>query len=92
MVVPAIGIVVGDHDRRVAPERTLFDRIDCGHDRGLFFQRCRIGRMSRVVLRELQVGHGRKVPGAERLIEIRQIVVVIGAHQVSAGVCSDCGN
>ena len=48
----------------------------------LFFQRRRIGRMSRVVLRKLQVGHGRKVPGGKRVIESGQIVVVVGARSV----------
>ncbi len=63
MVVPAIGIVVGDHDRRVSPERTVLDRIDGGHDLGLLLKRRRIGGMSRFVFRELQVGHRREIAG-----------------------------
>jgi biotin operon repressor len=70
VIVPAVGIIIRNDNRRICPERALLNRIDRSHDRSLLQQRGRIGGMTGIALGELQEGHRRQVPSRKRLIKI----------------------
>src|SRR5690242_6268891 len=70
MVVPAVGIVIGDHDSGIAPFGPALQKIDDLHGERLFVQWIRITRMSVLIRGSLQKTHGRKIAGFNRVIEV----------------------
>ena len=61
MVVPTVGIVIGDHDRHVFPLRELLERVNRLHQKLLFREGRGIGRMARFRTIGLEKAHGRHV-------------------------------
>src|SRR6185437_1359477 len=75
VVVPAVGVVVGDHDRGGLPERRLLDLVDGVHQERLLIQRVGVAGVAVLVpgcLEEADLGH---VAGRERLVEPGQVVL-----------------
>src|SRR6266568_2922666 len=85
VVVPAVGVVVGDHDRGGPPELGLLDLVDRVHQEVLLVQRVGVAGVAVLVLRRLQEADRRHVPGAERGVEVRQVVLVAGLVGVPDG-------
>lgn len=78
MVVPTVGIIPNDDNRRVVPIARLLDGIDCFCEEGLFSERIRILGMAVLIDRRLHVtDRGQGVVG-QRRVEIRDIVLVVG--------------
>src|SRR4029077_19589236 len=78
VVVPAVRVVVGDHDRGVVPELGPLDRVDRVHQEVLLVDRVGVARVPVLVLGGLEVAHRRQVPLAEGLEEPAQVVLVVG--------------
>src|SRR5215467_1778638 len=78
VVVPAVRVVVGDHDRGAAPELGPLDRVDRVHQEVLLVDRVGVARVPVLVRGGLEVAHGGQVPLAEGLEEPAQVVLVVG--------------
>src|SRR6266568_6912182 len=78
MVVPAVGIVIHDYNRRATPVRSRLEEIDHVNHESLFIQRIRITGVAILVCRGFQQADRREVAGANRCKEICNVIVVIG--------------
>src|SRR5215470_8328966 len=78
VVVPAVRVVVGDHDRGAAPELGPLDRVDRVHQEVLLVDRVGVARVPVLVLGGLEVAHRRQVPALQGLEEPAQVVLVVG--------------
>src|SRR5215831_10078586 len=78
VVVPAVRVVVGDHDRGAVPEPGPLDRVDRVHQEVLLVDRVGVARVPVLVRGGLEVAHRRQVPLVEGLEEPAQVVLVVG--------------
>src|ERR1035438_8888755 len=85
VVVPAVGVVPGDHDGRGLPVLGLLDLVDRVHQERLLVQRVGVAGMAVLVLRGLQVADRWHVPVGERGVEVGQVVLVVGLVGVADG-------
>ena len=81
MIVPAVGVVVGDDDGGAGPERRLLDGVDDVDDEGLLIERIGVASVSVLIARGLQEADGGHVAGGKRIGEVVDVVLVVG------GVC-----
>ena len=79
MIVPAVGVVIGDHNGRIVPVFRLLQLVDCVDDEGLFVDRVRIARMAVLIGRCLQEGDGRQVAVLQRRLVIGQVILMVSA-------------
>ena len=77
VVVPAVGIVIGDDHRRVRPFGALLQRIDDAHDESLLVDGVGIAGMSILIGRRLEEAHGRKIPRVERVEKVMNVIGMI---------------
>src|SRR6185437_12379990 len=78
VVVPAVGVVVGDHDRGGLPERGLLDLVDGADQEVLLVDRVGVPGVRVLVLGRLEVAHRGHVPVLQRGEEVGQVVLVVG--------------
>src|SRR5277367_4495753 len=78
MVIPAVGVVVGNDDRGVLPIRAIHDGVDGAHDKSLLIERIGITRVAIKCALGLEIGNRGKPTLSERRIEKAQIVLVVG--------------
>ena len=78
VVIPAVGVVVGDDDRRGLPVLRLLDLVDRVDDEVLLVERVGVAGVGVLVLGRLEVAHRRHVAVLERGVEVRQVVLVVG--------------
>src|SRR5580700_957782 len=83
VVVPAVGVVVGDHDRRRPPERGLLDLVDGVDQEVLLVDRVGVAGVPVLVLRRLQVADRGQVVDLQRRVEVGQVVLVVGLVRVA---------
>ena len=81
MVVPAIGIVIGDDHRRALPERRFFESVDRVHQKCLLIERIRVHGMPVLIRRGLQETHGRQIAGIISLRRAMKIDSVVALQQ-----------
>src|SRR5690349_11292685 len=62
MVVPAVGIIVGDDDGCRIPVRALHDGVDGVHEEDLFIEGIGIRRMAILIGTGFEEGDGREIP------------------------------
>src|SRR5205823_3224259 len=86
VVVPAVGVVVGDDDRGRRPELGLLQLVDLLREEGLLVQRVGVARVTVLVLARLEVADGRQVPRLQRGVEVGQVVLVVGLVGVADGL------
>ena len=78
VVVPAVGVVIGDDDRGGLPVPGLLDLVDRVDDEVLLVDRIRVARVGVLVRSRLEVADGRHVAVLQRLVEVGQVVLVVG--------------
>src|SRR6266700_1151877 len=78
MVVPAVGVVVGDHDGGVSPELGVLDRVDGVDQEVLFVGGVGVARVPVLVGGGLQEADRRHAAAAQVLEEPVQVVLVFG--------------
>ena len=91
MVVPAVGVVVGDDDGGAGPEGRLLDGVDHVDDEGLLVERVGVAGVAVLVaggLQEADCGH---VAGGESSGEVVRVVLVVGGDRVGADGCDRGG-
>jgi hypothetical protein len=77
MVVPAIGVVIKDDNRRALPERRPLDCVDRIHQECLFVDRIRVAGMAILVRSGFQVADSWEIAGGKGREKIAEIVLVI---------------
>jgi len=77
MVIPAIGVVIGDDDRCRRPLGALHHRIDDLHDEALLIDWIGVAGMAIFVSGRLEEGDGRQVIELEGSEEIGRVVLVV---------------
>src|ERR1043165_7617034 len=91
MVIPAIGVVIGNDDGGMLPFRPLFEEINHLDDPFLLIERTGIAGMSILIAGGLDVADGGKVSsldGVEEVVSVVLVVcpaVVIAAHNLWRG-------
>jgi len=70
VVVPAVGIVIGDNDRRAPPLREVLQAVDCVDQENLFVLRVGDLRVALLLPRGLQEAHRRQVTRVRRAPEV----------------------
>ncbi len=83
MVIPAVGIVVQDHDSRAVPIIGLFEGVDHIDDECLLIHRVGITSMAILKADCLKETDCRKFPCFHRCIKVIDVVVVIRRTVVS---------
>src|SRR5579859_738857 len=78
VVVPAVGVVVGDDNCRGVPARKLLKAVDGLYQERLLVQRIGVASVAVLVTGRLEVANGRQFVRICRGPEIRQIILVIG--------------
>ena len=78
MVVPAVRVVVRDHDRRRLPVAALLDGGDDLDDERLLVDGIGVARVPVLVGRRLQVADGGEVAALQRVEEVVAVVLVVG--------------
>ena len=91
VIVPAVGVIVGDDDDGAGPERGLFDGVDCVDDEGLLVEGIGVARVTVLVSRGLEKANGRHVAGGESIGEVVYIVLVLGLIRGSDRARWDAG-
>ena len=91
MVVPAIGVVVGDDHRGVLPVRLLLQEVDDVDDEGLLVQRIGVAGVAVLVAGRLEEADGREIAGVDRIVEVMHVVLVVCAVTVAADLCAEVG-
>ena len=79
VIVPAVGVVVGDDDRGVFPVLAIGDGVDHTDVEDLLVNGIGISGMAVLIRGGLQVGDSRKAAFAESQPESAEVVLVIGA-------------
>ena len=79
MIVPAVGVIVGDDDGGAGPEGGFLDGVDRVDDKGLLVERVGVGGVSILIAGSLQEANRRHVSGGERIGEVMDIVLVVGS-------------
>ncbi len=77
VVIPTIGIVIGNDDDRVAPLRSLLDDIDRMHKECLLIQRIGVAGVAVAISGGLKKADGGKVSGLYRVEKIVNVVLVV---------------
>ena len=77
VVVPAVGIVPVDDDRRVLPHGQFLQGVDDLHEESLLRQRIAVAGMSVLEGRRLDEGHRRQIAGFERIVEVGDVVLMV---------------
>jgi hypothetical protein len=77
MVIPTIGVVVGDEDRRVVPVLRVLDRVDLFDEEFLFVEWIGVGGVAVLGRRRLEEGDLRHVPRFDGLFEPFDVVLVV---------------
>ena len=78
MVVPAIGVVVGENHGRVLPVRLLLQKVDDLNDERLLVERIGVARVAILIGRRLQETDRRKVARLHRIEEVVGVVLMVG--------------
>jgi len=78
VVVPAVGIVIGDEDGHRFPLRQLLQGVYGLNQKLLFEQRGGVGRVASVRLAGFDETNGREVSAVGRVPEIGEGVIVVG--------------
>src|ERR1700722_6985429 len=89
VVVPAVGIVVGEDDHGMVPLRALLDGIDHLDKECLLIKRIGETGVAVAISRGLKEADGGKVIDIERVEEIAQIILMIAAAVI--GVSDNLG-
>ncbi len=69
MVVPAVGVIVGDDDGGAGPEGRGFDGVDLVDDEGLLVERIGVAGVSILISRGLEEADGGQVAGGEAALK-----------------------
>ncbi len=77
MIVPAVGIVVGDDDRGAGPVGALLQEVDGVDDERLLVERIGVAGVSVLVAGRLQEADGGKVARGDGVEEVVSIVLVV---------------
>src|SRR4051794_15454726 len=77
VVVPAVRVVVGDHDGGVRPDRRRLDRVDRIDQEALLVERTRVPGVTVLVCRRLEEGDRGDVAGVKRRCEVPDVVLVV---------------
>src|SRR5580704_1374262 len=99
MIVPTVGVVVGDDDGGVAPVLGLRQEVDGVDDESLFIKRIGVAGVTVLIAGGLQEADGREVAGIDGVEEIVGVVLVIagiallsdGGHRRWTGVVQVLG-
>jgi hypothetical protein len=87
VIVPAVGIVIGDHDHRMRPiVAALLQKVDHLNDEGLLVERIGVAGVAVLIGRSLQKAYCREVSGADGSKEIEDVVLMIGRACVGLAV------
>ena len=86
VVVPAVGVVVGDDDGRGGPGRGLLQGVDLVDEEALLVERVGVGGVAVLVARGLAEADGRQrggwevatADGGDELVEVIGVVLVVG--------------
>jgi len=78
VVVPAVGIVVQDHDGGAAPTILLLQEVEQCHNELLLIQWIRVASMTILIGWSLNETHRREVALSDCAVKIQHIVLVIG--------------
>ena len=77
VVIPAVGIIVGNENHRVAPLRRLLNRIDYVHQECLLIERVRVAGVAVAIGCRLEVADCWKITGLYRVKEVVDVVLVM---------------
>src|SRR5437868_12566674 len=77
VVVPAVGIVIGDNYRRAVPKRRRLKRVNSVHEEGLLIERIRVHGMSVLVGRGFQETYGWQISRIQGFEKVGDVVLVI---------------
>ena len=77
MVVPAVGVVVGNDDGSTGPEGLGFQCVDHVHNECLLVQRIRVSGMGILVSRRLQEADCGKITRCECIVKVVNVVLMI---------------
>ncbi len=78
VIIPAVGVVVGDDDGGAGPELRLLDGVDGGDDEGLLVERIGVAWVSVLGSGGLEEADGRQVACSESSGEVLRVVLVVG--------------
>ncbi len=83
MVIPAVGVVIDDHDRSVIPIRRLLQEVDHVHDKRLLVERIGISGVPVLISLRFQEADRWEVTVLHRRKEVIDVVLVIGRTVMS---------
>ena len=78
MIVPAVGVIVGDDDGGAGPEGRLLDCVDGVDDEGLLIERIGVRGVSVLVAGSLQEADCGQIACGQSIGEVMDIVLVFG--------------
>ena len=78
MIVPAVGVIPGDDHGGVLPARLLLQEVDQRDGAGLLVQRIGVAGMAVLIGGQLDERHRREVAGLHRVVEVLQVILVVG--------------
>jgi hypothetical protein len=84
MVIPAVGVAVGDDDRRRIPKLRLFDEVDRVDQELLLVQRIGFSGVPALDGRRFQEAYRWHVAGVHRIDEVMYIVLMVGLVAIPA--------
>src|SRR5262249_33879223 len=83
MVVPPVGIVIHNDHRSAFPFGLLLQEVEQGYYEGLLVKRVGVAGMAVLVSCRLDEVHSREIAGANRSIEVLQVVLMIGRARLA---------
>src|SRR5215472_19357475 len=78
MIIPAIGVIIGNHNSSTLPGWQMLQAIDGVHQEGLLVKRVRVASMTILISRGLEETYRWHMPILNGCPEVRQIILVIG--------------